>query len=88
MVFYGIRYYERGTVYDIIYGIVVAALVEFFEFYFRVIKLPALGGSNNTNVWVILREFFYNSALFGLVSYNDPCIWSSTSGTSIPPKEG
>ena len=40
-----------------------------------IIQLPILGGSNNANVWVILRVpfplFFF--AVFGLVSYNDPC---------------
>ena len=34
---------------------------------------PILGGSNTLKSMVILRDFPYNNALFGLVSYNDPC---------------
>ena len=31
------------------------------------------GGIKQCKCMVILRDFSYNSALFGLVSYNDPC---------------
>ena len=35
--------------------------------YAGVIELPVSGGSNNAKSMVILREFPYNNALFGLV---------------------
>ena len=38
-----------------------------------VVKLPILGGIKQYKRMVILREFPYNNALFGLVIYSDPC---------------
>ena len=37
-----------------------------------IIKLPFFLGTKQGKSIVILRDFLYNSALFGLVSYNDP----------------
>ena len=41
------------------------------------LSYPFLGNQTirmYTNIWVILRDFHCNNALFGLVSYHDPCI--------------
>ena len=38
-----------------------------------IIKLPIVGQSSNANLlYLVLRDFPYNSALFGYRQYNDP----------------
>ena len=54
------------------------------------IKLPILGGMKQYKSMAISRDFPYNKALFGLVSYNAP--WSKVAililGMVIPPLIG